>query len=120
MQVAELRPSLWLVARERERWGSKDLRQFFPVPRERHDSPRFGGVYRTADGQETICFESGGGLTWDGEAGDWRMHGAVLHVAAGERAGEGAIDANAIYLLSASGRARSARRQSVFEFNAEE
>ena len=104
------------MTRGRDRWGSKDLRQFFPLPSERHDEPRFDGEYRASDGTGVIRFEPDGTLTWDGRKGKWHMHGSALHVVAAERDGEGAIDGEAVYLLSASGSGREDRRQSVLAF----
>lgn len=104
------------MTRGSNRWNAKDLRQVFPLPRERHAAPRSDGEYRAADGAEVIRFRPDGELVWDGENGSWRMHGSVLHVAAAGRQGEGAIDAEAVYLLTGSGSGRQGRDESLLVF----
>jgi hypothetical protein len=106
------------MARGRGRWGNRDLRKQFPLPSERHSEPLFGGVYRLADGDE-LRFDADGTLLWGARPGNWQVHGGVLHLRAGERDCEGAIDADTVYLLCADGKGREARNQLVLAFSAD-
>jgi hypothetical protein len=103
------------MARGSGRWENRDLRHTFPLASERKAEPRFDGRYGDDEAGE-IRFASDGTLLWNGQSGEWLVHGGVLRVRAPEHDCEGAIDAGAVYLLCAAGRGRDARRQFVLAF----
>jgi hypothetical protein len=103
------------MSRGSGRWENRALRANFPLPSERKSQPRFDGIYQDPDAGE-LRFAPDGSLLWNGESGEWHVHGNLLRVEAAERSCEGAIDNSAIYLLCAQGDGRDARTQLVLAF----
>lgn len=68
-------------------------------------------------------FAPDGTVSWDGQTGEWRMHGDVLRVALADRHCEGAIDGCGVHLLCAAisggGSGRYARSQLTLTFAAD-
>lgn len=55
-------------------------------------------------------------MRWNGQPGRWNVHATALHVRAGKRDCEGALDTRAVYLLCANGKGADARTQCVLSF----
>ncbi len=103
------------MARGSGRWENRDLRERFPLPSERKAEPRFDGHYGDAVSGD-MRFERDGTLRWQGDAGEWRVHGDTLRLSAAGRDCEGAIASDAIYRLCSEGDGREERTQLVLSF----
>jgi len=87
------------MGKGRARWGVKEIRNRFPLPRERQSSPRCDGFYEARDQGIKVEFAADGSLRFAAEDGRWHVEEGVVAVTTPGWDCEGPIGVEELYLV---------------------